>query len=82
MLVRLLYYVNLGTGAPKDGESLQSNGDLENDPGMDSPQRQEWLDKNDLARHKEVVTEAVSGVIILLLTATKSLRKRILNSNS
>ncbi|KAJ3300501.1 Factor arrest protein 11 [Borealophlyctis nickersoniae] len=96
MLVRLLYYVNLGNtttspngqssegaeagkgpqqqqdgaggpgGAPTDSTPLQL------DPAQMTPQqKQDAMDRVDLNRHKEVVTKAVSGILLVLLKAMK-----------
>ncbi|TPX72278.1 hypothetical protein SpCBS45565_g00494 [Spizellomyces sp. 'palustris'] len=98
MLIRLLYYVNLGnivnsSGAPgkQEGEgtsisgsskdtnaSLQSSDAVKNTWSTDIPlsqmtieQKQDYFDRVDLNRHKEVVTKAVSAILLLLLKAAK-----------
>ncbi|TPX32148.1 hypothetical protein SmJEL517_g04691 [Synchytrium microbalum] len=66
MLVRLIYYVNLdgrsqdGSGGPPDGQSFPDN---------QSPQSS--LENADATRHREVVTKAVSAIIVVLLKATR-----------
>ncbi|KAI8817952.1 uncharacterized protein EV422DRAFT_590026 [Fimicolochytrium jonesii] len=81
MLIRLLYYVNLGSttvpGGKPDGEGEKGGGlndDL--DPGipfneMTPEEQRSHLLRVDNNRHKEVVTKAVSGILMILLKATK-----------
>ncbi|KAJ3085787.1 Factor arrest protein 11 [Quaeritorhiza haematococci] len=102
MLVRLLYYVNLGNTAAtannntNNGGGPNGNGHAPGGPGvennganggpnnpngsgnappnlseMNPQQRQEYLDRIDLSRHKEVVTKAVSAILLILLKAFK-----------
>ncbi|KAJ3218404.1 Factor arrest protein 11 [Dinochytrium kinnereticum] len=81
MLVRLLYYVNLGNTSNGQGEG-DGQGALGTDnltyadlsPGvsMTREQRRDYLERIDVIRHKEVVTKAVSAIILILLKATKS----------
>ncbi|KAJ3316923.1 Factor arrest protein 11 [Blyttiomyces sp. JEL0837] len=80
MLVRLLYYVNLGnTVAGQEGNGVANGGvnsaaaeteRLEN-TYMTPEERQEFLDRIDVNRHKEVVTKAISAILIILGKATK-----------
>ncbi|KAJ3122944.1 Factor arrest protein 11, partial [Nowakowskiella sp. JEL0407] len=72
MLVRLLYYVNLGNNSPQNTPSEpQSVFENANVAEMSPEQRLEFLDKVDLNRHKEVVTKAVAAILLSLLKAFK-----------
>ncbi|KAJ3131580.1 Factor arrest protein 11 [Geranomyces variabilis] len=90
MLIRLLYYVNLGAAnsVPSSGGGSKADGDSASTPGGDNPaddgslaglsfadmtpdQKREHLMKADNNRHREVVTKAISGILVLLLKASK-----------
>ncbi|KAI9105779.1 hypothetical protein DFS34DRAFT_600849 [Phlyctochytrium arcticum] len=83
MLIRLLYYVNLGantTGKPEGENGVAGKENTNGGAGLESPfgalpdspaQRQEYLNKLSLSTHKEVVTKAVSGILLLLLKTAK-----------
>ncbi|KAJ3153323.1 Factor arrest protein 11 [Geranomyces michiganensis] len=90
MLIRLLYYVNLGAAnsVPSSGGATKTEGDSASTPGGDSApddgtlaalsfadmtpdQKREHLMKADNNRHREVVTKAISGILVLLLKASK-----------
>ncbi|KXS08961.1 hypothetical protein M427DRAFT_64968 [Gonapodya prolifera JEL478] len=78
-LVRLLYYVNIGQqqanlsgpgaaqtrdGTEEASDSTAASSEQAALPGQD---RKEYVDRMDLQRHKEVVTKAVSAILVLLL---------------
>ncbi|KAJ3016078.1 Factor arrest protein 11 [Thoreauomyces humboldtii] len=88
MLIRLLYYVNLGTsnanapgvgGKPEtEGEHKSSSPTEEPHSNDDTPfsslssdEKKVHLLRADNNRHKEVVTKAVSGILLILLKASK-----------
>ncbi|KAJ3037125.1 Factor arrest protein 11, partial [Rhizophlyctis rosea] len=91
MLVRLLYYVNLGNQtnpSPTSGEPAATDGAAPSTPAQATTQspdtgvpvdlsklsfqeRQDLMDKQDLQRHKEVVTKAVSGILVWLVKGVK-----------
>ncbi|KAJ3112394.1 Factor arrest protein 11 [Phlyctochytrium bullatum] len=84
MLVRLLYYVNLGnTTGGQDGEGQGAGTgasgsdsllypELPSDAVLTKEQRREYLERVDVIKHKEIVTKAVSAIILILLKATKT----------
>ncbi|KAJ3190583.1 Factor arrest protein 11 [Irineochytrium annulatum] len=81
ILIRLLYYVNLGNSVPGQQEGGAEMGGANGDYPTTTPeasfssmtleQREEYLDKFDVVRHKETVTKAISGILLILLKATK-----------
>ncbi|KAJ3101181.1 hypothetical protein HDU97_001593 [Phlyctochytrium planicorne] len=82
MLVRLLYYVNLGNSNGAGAENSEAQGalgtenltyaDLQPSSKMTKEQRRDYLERVDVVRHKEVVTKAVSAIILILLKSLKS----------
>ncbi|KAI8913108.1 N1221-like protein-domain-containing protein [Powellomyces hirtus] len=68
MLIRLLYYVNLGANNAAPLGSPDGNTPI---CEMTLDQKREHLMRADNNRHKEVVTKAVSGILLILLKALK-----------
>ncbi|KAI9356481.1 hypothetical protein DFJ73DRAFT_822709 [Zopfochytrium polystomum] len=71
MLVRLLYYINLGNQTGEAQSPNQHSSESLSVASMTPSQKQEYLDKMDLNRHKEVVTKSVSGILLLLVKSFK-----------
>ncbi|KAJ1561995.1 Factor arrest protein 11 [Nowakowskiella sp. JEL0078] len=70
MLVRLLYYVNLGNNNNPTSQNETQNANTGNEE-QQALTPEQTLDRLDLNRHKEVVTKAVAGILLVLLKATK-----------
>ncbi|KAI8916839.1 hypothetical protein BC831DRAFT_486512 [Entophlyctis helioformis] len=87
MLVRLLYYLNIGmaadagaaNGRPSTGGHGSGNGHEPATPvvttqdirGMGAEERMNTLERLDSNRHREVLTHAISGLVLALLKASK-----------
>ncbi|KAJ3417602.1 hypothetical protein HDV05_000059 [Chytridiales sp. JEL 0842] len=78
MLVRLLYYVNIGHPSNNQGEAqIPTLIDIygistESLNAMDPAKRRLVLDRLDVQRHKEAVTKAVGAILVILLKAFKA----------
>ncbi|KAJ3209018.1 Factor arrest protein 11 [Entophlyctis luteolus] len=67
MLIRLMYYVNLGNELTSKTEA--DNADING--GGKKLSEEEILESADVARHKEVITQAISAILLLLLKSVK-----------
>ncbi|TPX39151.1 hypothetical protein SeMB42_g06437 [Synchytrium endobioticum] len=71
MLVRLLYYVNLDGKLTPDGDAPHGSSTDGQNQASENSSGKSTLESADATRHREVVTKAVSGVLLLLLKAAK-----------
>ncbi|ORX54162.1 N1221-domain-containing protein [Piromyces finnis] len=79
MLVRLLYYINIGNNIQtKDQKLIESFIEIKKLKPETKEEKEKvkdlyrkYVDQIDLERHKEVVTKAVSAILLLLLKYTK-----------
>lgn len=79
MLVRLLYYINIGNNVQTKDQKLIENFIEIKKLKPETPDEKEkikelyrkYVDQIDLERHKEVVTKAVSAILLLLLKYSK-----------
>jgi hypothetical protein len=84
--VRLLYYVNIVQPGNTQAEqsaltNLEVHGITTDAFKLLGPTRQrQILERLDVIRHKEVVTKAVTAILVILLKAFKSDRKYLLVS--
>jgi len=82
MLVRLLYYINIGNNVQTKDQKLIENFIEIKKLKPETPDEKEkikelyrkYVDQIDLERHKEVVTKAVSAILLLLLKYSKYCR--------
>ena len=87
MLVRLLYYINIGNNIQTKDQKLIENfieikklkPETKEEKEKVKDLYRKYVDQIDLERHKEVVTKAVSAILLLLLKYSKYCRILFIN---